>query len=669
MSARGKQPRVVALVTAAWLAVGLGLALTLGLAVGPAQAQTDAKPSALTRARQGQMPQAQRRPDPAPALETLPDRAAFDRMARDFEPGTPESQPHVLFVVDRADSLRVHFINTRRFALHADYLRARHLLTGDDLPASVYSSPTRRFVLGTLSLHPQGARWIYEFWQGDRLTPELLRHVEAAIKPRIGFASPQFKANSAQQEDAAIQAGLPALTQQALLSERRYLAYNTGTAVGRLRLIASLDEATDIEPTDILVLEDVPLALAPVAGVVLSQPSTALSHVNLLAKGWGIPNVFIRDAQAVLRELDGQWVRLRADRQRYHLEAASPAEAARARTVPTARLLKAPDLRHTALRPLASLREPDAQACGGKAARLGSLEALRRSGQLPAGTAPVPDGFCIPFAHYARFVAQPAVKARIDAALTALEAAATRGERRELLSALRADLQRAAVPEDLAAAWQSQWQTQLQGAGVFVRSSSNSEDLAHFSGAGLYTTVPHVRQQLDEAVRTVWASVWNTEAYEARRNAGLRHTDVVMAVFVQQAVDSRSSGVMITRDPFDASRQGVVYVSAKRGIGIKVVEGRRIAEQALFDVRSGSVERLSQSAESTELRLDAQGGLLEQPVAATSVLTDEQVRGLARLARAVQKGLGGADQDIEWAIDGAGRWVLLQARPYITRPR
>ena len=149
--------------------------------------------------------------------------------------------------------------------------------------------------------------------------------------------------------------------------------------------------------------------------------------------------------------------------------------------------------------------------------------------------------------HIARFAAQPAVHARIEAALAALDAATSRGERRDLLAALRADLQRMPMPDDLTAPWQARWQQQLNGDGVFVRSSSNSEDLANFSGAGLYTTVPNVRQHLADAVRTVWASVWNAEAFEARRAAGLRHTDVVMAVLVQRAVDARTSGVMITR--------------------------------------------------------------------------------------------------------------------------
>ncbi len=642
-------------------------AFVTALLIAPvACAQSDAKPSALTRARQAQAPlAAQPRPDKVAALARLPDRASFDRLARDFDAGGPESQPHVLFVVDRADDNRAHFINTRRYALHADYLTAQHLLPPQGLASANYRNAKRRFLLGTLSLHPVAKTWVLEFWQGDQLTPELLQLGQAVLARDFGVGPVRFKANSSQHEAVAHEAGVAAITQAELLREKPYLAYNPASSAGRLRLVTSLEDSNDITPQDIVVLSEPPLALPPVAGVILAEPSTALSHVNLLAKGWGIPNLYVRDAFDVLREFDGRWVRLVATRQSYRIEPL--AEAPRAVQRPTARLLKAPDLQRKSPLPLAALRSADASACGGKAAKLGALEALRRAGRLPAGIAPVPDGFCIPFAQYAAFVAQPEVADRIQHALLTLDAAPTAGARRELLAALRSDLLALPVPTGMEAKWQERWQAQLAGAGVFVRSSSNSEDLANFSGAGLYTTVPHVREQLGQAVKTVWASVWNAEAFEARRVAGLKHTDVLMAVFVQAAVDSRSSGVMITRDPFDASRRGVVYVSAKRGIGIKVVEGRRIAEQALYEARSGSIERLSASAEATELRLDAAGGLIEQATSAQQVLSDAQVRQLAALALAVQRGLGGVDQDIEWAIDGRARPVLLQARPYVVR--
>ena len=198
--------------------------------------------------------------------------------------------------------------------------------------------------------------------------------------------------------------------------------------------------------------------------------------------------------------------------------------------------------------------------------------------------------------------------------------------RHAALARLREALQALPVPEASLVRWQASWAGQLGGVGVFVRSSSNSEDLPRFSGAGLYTTVPNVTRHhaLAEAVKTVWASVFNPEAWEARRWSRVPHDKVVMGVFVQRAVDARAAGVMSTLNPFDPQQPGLTHVSTKRGLGIRVVEGKRIAEHAL-------------------------------------------VRSLAGTGERVRRLLGPAPQDIEWAIDGQGRVVLLQARPYVDR--
>ena len=61
------------------------------------------------------------------------------------------------------------------------------------------------------------------------------------------------------------------------------------------------------------------------------------------------------------------------------------------------------------------------------------------------------------------------------------------------------------------------------------------------------------------------------------------------------------------------------------------------------------------------------GGLKEVAVASAAVLQDAQVLALSRLALAIRRELGGVEQDIEWAIDGEGRLVMLQARPFVQR--
>jgi phosphoenolpyruvate synthase/pyruvate phosphate dikinase len=209
--------------------------------------------------------------------------------------------------------------------------------------------------------------------------------------------------------------------------------------------------------------------------------------------------------------------------------------------------------------------------------------------------------------------------------------------------------------------------SEYAGKGLFVRSSSNSEDLPNFSGAGLYTTVPNVRgeQQLVDEIKKVWASLWNFEAYEARERLGVAHSAVYMAVLVQEGINSESSGVMISTDPFDNENKGAIYISAKRGLGIKVVEGQRIAEQILFRPRTNAVQVLTRSAEDSLLTFDENGGVKEVPIEGDRVvLTDDVIRRLVRAAMGIKRVFGARDQDIEWAYM-KGQIYIVQSRPFI----
>ena len=48
-------------------------------------------------------------------------------------------------------------------------------------------------------------------------------------------------------------------------------------------------------------LKELPLTLPPVRGIIVAKPSSPLSHINILAKGWNIPNVYIKDADKLFQ--------------------------------------------------------------------------------------------------------------------------------------------------------------------------------------------------------------------------------------------------------------------------------------------------------------------------------------------------------------------------------
>jgi phosphoenolpyruvate synthase/pyruvate phosphate dikinase len=139
-----------------------------------------------------------------------------------------------------------------------------------------------------------------------------------------------------------------------------------------------------------------------------------------------------------------------------------------------------------------------------------------------------------------------------------------------------------------------------------------------------------------------------------------------MAVLIQQGINSESSGVMITTDPFDKDNKGGIYISAKRGLGSKVVEGPKVAEQIIYFSRAKATKVLTRSAEDSLLTFDEQGGLKEVPITGErSVLTDDVIKRLVQAALNIKRVFGNREQDIEWAYMN-GQLYIVQSRPFIS---
>ena len=218
------------------------------------------------------------------------------------------------------------------------------------------------------------------------------------------------------------------------------------------------------------------------------------------------------------------------------------------------------------------------------------------------------------------------------------------------------------------------WKSVLGGKAVYVRSSSNAEDTGKFSGAGLYSSVENVTQEskIAEAVKTVWASVWNFQAYEARERNFVEHDGTYMAVLIQIGVAMDNGGVMVTKDPYDPQNKGAVYISSTYGHNLSVTnpaeaKKRPIPEQILFTPKSNSVQVLTRSDQETMFVPVAGGGLKEVPFTSKRrVLSDAVARSLVRAANEIKAVFGGVEQDIEWGIM-KGRLYIVQARPYIDK--
>jgi len=597
-------------------------------------------------------------------LPKITTREEFDMIARTYHQGTPFSLPHIMFVIDRRAKNKIYFVNSQKFRFHKDFMLATYLIPrGADVFKPVYIDQDRRFMVGTIAWQTPISKFTWELWEGDLANSQLIKMANDVIQKSF-FEKISYKPNSIGQEDASAGLGIDIVSQEDISKNQEYLALNTGRAVGRLHIIDKLDDTVEIGDNEIVVLKELPITLPPVRGIIVAKPSSPLSHINILAHGWNIPNVYIKDADVLLRDKDTFIWEFTANQTDYEFKPAD-IDLLKSDFVSPDQQIPPVDLTVKSLAPLKQMRAKDSIAFGSKAANLGQMM------NSNIGAVKIPDGFSIPFYWYKEFFTRNKFDRQIEDWQIDDNFVHNPRYRREKLDEFRAKMQAADLDPELRAEIIAKWKTQLGGKPVFVRSSSNSEDLPNFSGAGLYSSVPNVREEdkLIEAVKKVWASLWRFDAYEARVRNYVSQTDVYMSALVQIGIDMQRGGVMITKDPFQENKKNAVYISAVCGHNSRVVDNTGLPEQILFNPKSNSVIVMTRSDQTNALAFDEKGDLKQTTDKCSNaqgrILTDAQVRKLAATAIKIRRAFGGKkQQDIEWGMIGRELYIF-QSRPYL----
>jgi len=203
---------------------------------------------------------------------------------------------------------------------------------------------------------------------------------------------------------------------------------------------------------------------------------------------------------------------------------------------------------------------------------------------------------------------------------------------------------------------------------VAVRSSGTAEDLAGASFAGLHDTYLDIRGADDvvDAVRACWASLFTERATAYRAGHGFDHAVARMGVVVQTMVEADAAGVMFTGNPLTEANDELV-INSSWGLGETVVQGAVNPDQ--ITVRHDDLRVLDTVVghKTVQMVRDPAGkGAVQIAVPADRAdrisIPDAALRELADLGRRVQDHYDGIPQDIEWARVG-DELFLLQSRP------
>jgi len=326
--------------------------------------------------------------------------------------------------------------------------------------------------------------------------------------------------------------------------------------------------------------------------------------------------------------------------------------------------------------PLENLRMKDVGSVGGKNASLGELIS-----QLAASGVRVPGGFATTAEAFQEFLEHGGLAQRISGLLAKLDvdnvtALAKAG------AEIRGWLESAPLPPALEQEIRAEYDRVSKGqpnASFAVRSSATAEDLPDASFAGQQETYLNIRgiDNVLDAVRRVFASLYNDRAIAYRVHKGFTHAEVSISAGVQRMVrsDMGAAGVMFTMDTESGFRE-VVFITSSYGLGEMVVQGAvnpdefYVSKLCLANGKPAILRRgLGTKAIKLVFDKEAKAGksVKEVDVDATErdrfSLTDAQVQELAKYAVSIEKHYG-RPMDIEWGLDGEdGQLYILQARP------
>jgi pyruvate, water dikinase len=322
---------------------------------------------------------------------------------------------------------------------------------------------------------------------------------------------------------------------------------------------------------------------------------------------------------------------------------------------------------------LKDLRLKDLEQVGGKNSSLGEM-----IGGLASAGIRVPGGFATTADAYREFLAP--LEGRIRDRLKGLDSSDVRA-----LAACGKDIRswilQAPFPADLEKDIRTFYQElEKQTSSSFaVRSSATAEDLPDASFAGQQESFLNIRgiDQVLDAIRHVFASLYNDRAISYRVHQGFQHEAVALSAAVQQMVrsDQGASGVLFTIDTESGFRD-VVFITSAYGLGEMVVQGAVNPDE--FYVHKPLLEKGKPAVVRRTLGSKLQKMMFGEATAAgksTRVvdvadaerhkfsLSDPDVLELARMAVAIERHYG-RPMDIEWGKDGTdGKLYVLQARP------
>jgi pyruvate, water dikinase len=323
-----------------------------------------------------------------------------------------------------------------------------------------------------------------------------------------------------------------------------------------------------------------------------------------------------------------------------------------------------------------TLTNKDVPLVGGKNASLGEM-----IGNLRPSGIRIPDGFATTSNAYWKYLESNKLKGKIQIYLQQM--AKKEKSLDETGKEIRRLFLRGHFPEEIAQEIRKAYRKlsrryQKNEADVAVRSSATAEDLPSASFAGQQESFLNItgEEELLEACRRCYASLFTDRAISYRQDKGFDHMEVALSIGIQKMVrsDEAGSGVMFSIDT-ETGFPDLVIINASWGLGENVVQGTvtpdeySVFKPLLDNMNLKPIIEKNLGAKEKKM-IYAVGGTKSTKNIDTPewqrlqyVLDDEEILTLGRWSKIIEDHYQ-RPMDMEWAKDGESQELfIVQARP------
>lgn len=624
---------------------------------------------------------------------------SFRKAAPEF--GDPGWIKFLIFV---SDPTKVYFQHSTQYPFHYDwattYVQEYIGMSTEQFDQITLYAAGQQAILGsvimpywTASQPPaeQIKEYGIQFVRQDAYDPAQVVSLFNLVKSKVSAAAgtevfyfPSYEQTASAEENRAYLEANGVIVSSTARWAKGNVSYSRGWALGTLKQFAAGDiqsayQTGQLAPGDILLTDGVPADMPIIAGIMTLAPSTPNSHVAILANTYGIPFVFLALSADATRaqQLVGRKIALRV----YGASNACDARLIDVQDLLTQQqideildLKQPPPLDISPVAPYGgysassdNLWPADIRYFGGKAANFGFL---RRS--IPANS---PVAMAFSFDLWTEFLNQTLANGRTlreeiayrlaGAVYPPPDMAALAGT----LEDIRENLFKKKSATAFSPAQQSTIISALQDPqygfdpykNIRFRSSTNVEDSAQFVGAGLYDSFSGcLADDLDgdelgpsicdptetsergvfRAIRKVFASFYNDNAYLERLRHGVDENQVGMALLVHHS----------TPDEFEMAN-GVATLD-RSGTTSRIKLVTQLGAVSVSNPTDGSIpEEIQADVYSFGTYLTIQGYSNLVPLGATVMTWDAEYRSLAALLVQASNAFGAASGRTKYVLD------------------